>query len=275
MNAETPLMSAMGCSLQRMFAMLRRHWYLLSGSWTRVVELIYWPAVQMIMWGFLTQFLAGKTSYVAQAFGVFLAGMMLWDSMFRVQLGVAISFLEEMWSRNLGNLFVSPLRPGEFAMSVLLMGLLRTLVGMIPVSLMAWWFFDFSVYAMGLALAGFFFSLIMFGWAIGISVCGLIMRHGLGAESAAWGAMFLILPVAAVYYPVAVLPGWLQVIAWSLPPAYVFEGMRALLVDGVLRTDLLIGAFALNALYLALGFVIFLSLFESARRRGLLLGQGE
>ncbi|WP_341894546.1 ABC transporter permease [Ferrovibrio terrae] len=267
--------SSISCSLQRMTAMLLRHWYLLSGSWTRVVELIYWPAVQMIMWGFLTQFLAGKTSYVAQAFGVFIAGMMLWDSMFRVQLGVAISFLEEMWSRNLGNLFVSPLRPGEFAASILAMGLIRTLVGMVPVSFMAWVFFDFSVYGMGLALAAFFFSLIMFGWAIGVAVCGLIMRHGLGAESAAWGAMFLILPVAAVYYPVSVLPGWLQLVAWSLPPAYVFEGMRALLVDGVLRSDLLIGAFALNALYLALGFIIFLSLFESARRRGLLLGQGE
>ena len=130
----TTMTEEIGCSLQRMTAMLRRHWYLLSGSWTRIVELIYWPAVQMIMWGFLTQFLAGKTSYVAQAFGVFIAGMMLWDSMFRVQLGVAISFLEEMWSRNLGNLFVSPLRPGEFAASVLLMGLLRTLVGMLPVS---------------------------------------------------------------------------------------------------------------------------------------------
>jgi ABC-2 type transport system permease protein len=115
----------------------------------------------------------------------------------------------------------------------------------------------------------------MFGWAIGIAVCGLIMRHGLGAESAAWGAMFLILPVAAVYYPVTVLPGWLQAIAWSLPPAYVFEGMRALLVDGVLRSDLLIGAFALNLLYLALGFWAFLAFFEAARCRGQLLGQGE
>lgn len=265
----------LGIHPSRILAMLLRHWYLLSGSWTRIVELIYWPAVQMIMWGFFTEFLAGKTSYVAQAFGIFIAGMMLWDSMFRVQLGVAISFLEEMWSRNLGNLFVSPLRPSEFALSVLLMGLIRTLIGMLPVSVMAWLFFDFSVYAMGLALAGFFFSLVMFGWAIGIAVCGLIMRHGLGAESAAWGAMFLILPVAAVYYPVAVLPGWLQAVAWSLPPAHVFEGMRALLVDGVLRTDLLLSAFALNALYLALGFAAFLGWFEAARRRGLLLGQGE
>ena len=145
----------LGINPYRILAMLRRHWYVLSGSWTRVVELIYWPAVQMIMWGFLTQFLAGKTSFVAQAFGVFLAGMMLWDSLFRVQLGVAISFLEEMWARNLGNLFVSPLRPSEFALSVLLMGVLRALVGMIPVSLMAWWFFGFSLYEMGFGLAAF------------------------------------------------------------------------------------------------------------------------
>src|SRR5690606_12544646 len=101
----------LGGSPGRIAALVRRHWYLLSGSWARILELIYWPAVQMIMWGFLTQFLAGQTSYIAQAFGILLAGVMLWDTLFRVQLGVAISFLEEMWSRNLGNLFVSPLRP--------------------------------------------------------------------------------------------------------------------------------------------------------------------
>ncbi|MFC3674711.1 ABC transporter permease [Ferrovibrio xuzhouensis] len=275
-------MSTPGCGFEmfgigpgRIGAMLRRHWYLLSGSWFRVFELIYWPAVQMIMWGFLTQFLAGKTSYVAQAFGILLSGIMLWDTLFRVQLGVAVSFLEEMWSRNLGNLFVSPLRPTEFAASVLLMGAIRTLLGMVPVSLLAWWFFGFSVYSMGLALAAFFASLILFGWAIGIAVCGLIMRYGMGAESAAWGTMFLILPVAAVYYPVTILPQWLQYVAWAMPPAYVFEGMRALLIDGVIRSDLMWRGFALNAVYLALGMAAFLRWFEAARRRGLLLGQGE
>ncbi|HEX6958896.1 MAG TPA: ABC transporter permease [Ferrovibrio sp.] len=265
----------LGVSPGRIAAMVRRHWYLLSGSWTRVAELIYWPTVQMIMWGFMTQFLAGKTSYVAQAFGVLLSGVMLWDSLFRVQLGVAISFLEEMWSRNLGNLFVSPLRPTEFAASVLLMGLIRTLVGVIPVTLMAWWFFGFSIYSMGLALAGFFLSLTLFGWSLGIAVCGLIMRYGLGAESVAWGSMFLLLPLSAVYYPVSVLPGWLQPIAWSLPPAYVFEGMRSVLIQHVVRYDLLAGAFALNAVYLMIGSAAFMAWFEAARRRGLLLGQGE
>src|SRR3546814_15341330 len=111
------------------------------------------------------------------------------------------------------------------------MGAIRTLLCMVPVILLAWWFFGFSVYSMGLALAALFASLILFGWAIGIAVCGLIMRYGMGAESAAWGTMFLILPVAAVYYPVTILPHWLQYVAWAMPPAYVFEGMRALLIE--------------------------------------------
>ncbi|WP_428245645.1 ABC transporter permease [Ferrovibrio sp.] len=189
-----------GFSPNRIAAMLRRHYYLLSSSWVRLIDLVYWPTVQMLMWGFLTQFLMGKTSYIAQAFGLLLAGLMLWDSMFRIQLSVAISFLEEMWSRNLGNLFVSPLRPTEFAASLLIMGFLRTAFSMIPVSLMAWWFFDFSVYSLGLALAGFFASLTLFGWAIGLAVSGLVMRQGLGAENIAWAAAFLFLPIAAVYY---------------------------------------------------------------------------
>jgi len=264
-----------GFSLNRIAAMLRRHYYLLSSSWVRLIDLVYWPTVQMLMWGFLTQFLMGKTSYIAQAFGLLLAGLMLWDSMFRIQLSVAISFLEEMWSRNLGNLFVSPLRPSEFAASLLIMGFLRTAFSMIPVSLMAWWFFDFSVYSLGLALAGFFASLTLFGWAIGLAVSGLVMRQGLGAENIAWAAAFLFLPIAAVYYPVSVLPGWLQYVAWSFPPAYVFEGLRALLVDGQFRADLMWGAFALNAVYLVLGFSAFMALFEAARRGGQLLGQGE
>jgi len=268
-------MMLLGFSLNRVGAMLRRHLYLITGSWARIIDLVYWPAVQMVMWGFLTQFLMGKTSYIAQAFGLLLAGMMLWDSMFRIQLSVAISFLEEMWSRNLGNLFVSPLRPMEFACSLLIMGALRTTLGMIPVSLLAWWFFDFSVYSMGLALAAFFAALTLFGWAIGIAVSGLVMRQGLGAENIAWAAAFIFLPISAVYYPVSVLPHWLQVIAWCFPPAYVFEGLRGLLVEGQFKADLMLQAYALNALYLVLGLLAFMGFFESARRGGQLLGQGE
>jgi len=57
-------------------------------------------------------------------------------------------------------------------------------------------------------------------------------------------AQGLMLVVSGVYYPVSVLPHWLQYVAWALPPTYVFEGMRALLSDHVFRSDLMIDALA-------------------------------
>jgi len=262
-------------SIGRVNALVLRYWYVLRSSWPRLVELAYWPTVQMIVWGFMTQFLAGQTDYIARAFGLLLSGVMLWDVLFRSQLGVSISFFEEMWSRNLGNLFVTPLRPFELTFAFCVMSLIRTLIGMVPATFLAILFFGFSVYSLGLSLAGFFVNLLVFGWAVGLAVSGLVLRHGLGAETLAWACMFALLPVAAVYYPVTVLPFWLQIVAWTMPPAYVFEGMRAILVDHQVRPDLMAAAFALNALYLGLGVATFLYCFKLARQRGLLLQQGE
>jgi len=262
-------------SLGRVAALVLRHAYILRSSLPRLLELAYWPTVQMVMWGFMSQFLAQQTSYVAQAFGVLLSAVLLWDVLFRGQLGLSISFLEEIWSRNLGHLFVSPLRPAEMATALMTMSLIRTLIGIVPASLLALWFFGFSVYSLGLYLAGFFFGLIAFGWAIGLAVSGLVMRYGMAMESLAWGVIFALMPIAAVYYPVSVLPTWLQYIAWALPPAHVFEGMRSIMVHGVARPDLLASTFALDALYLGLGFLAWLGLFRGARQRGRLLQSGE
>ncbi|MGE0658945.1 MAG: ABC transporter permease [Reyranellaceae bacterium] len=259
----------------RIYAMILRHVYILRSSWPRLLDLAYWPTVQMIMWGFMSQFLAGQTSYIAQAFGVLLSAVLLWDVLFRGQLAVSISFFEEMWSRNLGHLFVTPLRPGEFAASLLSISLLRTLLGIVPASLLAVAFFGFSVYSLGLSLAAFFFSLLMFGWAIGLAVTGLVLRHGLGAENIAWGLVFALLPVSAVYYPVSVLPEWLQWVAYAMPAAYSFEGMRSILLHNEVRLDLMAAGFALNIVYLGLGVALFFHYFRVARRRGSLLQQGE
>lgn len=268
-------MSGVRAGLARVWALVLRYTYVMLSSWPRMVEMAYWPTVQMIMWGFLSQFLANQTSYLAQAAGVLISAVLLWDVLFRGQLGVSVTFFEEMWSRNLGHLFVSPLRPVELAGSLLVMSLIRTLLGIVPASLLAMLFFGFSVYSLGLSLVAFFFSLMMFGWAIGLAVSGLVMRYGLGAENIAWAAVFALMPVSAVYYPVAVLPEWLQAVAWAMPPAYAFEGMRAILVHQTIRGDLMVLSFALNGLYLAAGVWAFFGFFRLARRRGLLLQQGE
>lgn len=260
---------------RRVMAMVRRYWYLLRSSWPRLVELCYWPTIQMVMWGFITLHLQQNSSWVAQAAGVLLSGVMLWDILFRGQLGYTLSFLEEMYSRNLGQLFVSPLRPGEWVAALIITSLLRAIVGILPATLLAIPLFAWNIYSLGLPLIAFFFNLLMLGWAVGLVVTAMILRVGLGGESLAWFVVFLLIPISAVYYPVDVLPVWLQYIAWSFPPVYVFEGMRSLLFDGVFRLDLLLGALGLNIMYLCVGGVIFGWSFRVARRHGLLLNTGE
>jgi ABC-2 type transport system permease protein len=260
---------------RRIAAMVSRYVYLLRSSWPRLLELIYWPTVQMLMWGFLQLYIGQNAGYFARAGGTFIGAVLLWDILFRGQLGFSVSFLEEMWSRNLANLMMSPLKPIEFVLSMMTMSVIRLLIGMVPVSLLAIAFFGFNLYNLGLALAVFFLNLILTSWAVGIFVSGVIIRNGLGAENLAWTIMFLLMPLTCVYYPVAVLPHWLQLVAWSLPPTYVFEGMRALLIDHVFRGDLMIRAFLMNVVVFAAGVCGFMLLLRSARRHGSLIQTGE
>jgi ABC-2 type transport system permease protein len=259
----------------RVAAMVLRYWYLLRSSWPRLLDLIYWPAVQMLMWGFLQLYIGQNAGFFARAGGMFIGAVLLWDILFRGQLGFSLSFLEEMWSRNLANLMISPLRPAEFVAALIVMSLTRLAISTIPVALLAIVFFGFNLFGLGLALAAFFVNLLLTSFAIGIFVSGLVMRNGLGAENMAWSIMFIFLPLTCVYYPVAVLPDWLQHVAWALPPTYVFEGMRALLIDHAFRADLMLQALALNVVFFAAGSAAFLALLKSARRNGSLIQGGE
>jgi ABC-2 type transport system permease protein len=206
---------------------------------------------------------------------MFIAAVLLWDILFRGQLGFSVSFLEEMWSRNLANLMMSPLKPVEFVIALMIMSVIRLAIGVVPVTLLAIAFFGFNLFGLGFALAAFFINLLLTSWAVGIFVSGLVLRNGLGAENLAWTIMFIFLPLTCVYYPVAVLPDWLQAVAWLLPPTYVFEGMRALMIDRVFRLDLMLESLALNAVLFTAGAAAFLALLKSARRSGSLMQTGE
>jgi ABC-2 type transport system permease protein len=267
--------SAFVYSPRRVAAMMLRYWYLLRSSWPRLIELIYWPTVQMITWGFLQYYIGQNAGFFARAGGTFIGAVLLWDILFRGQLGFSISFMEEMWARNIGNLMMSPLRPLEFVTALMVMSLVRLAIGVIPVTVLAVLFFGFNLYGLGLALVAFFLNLMLTSWAVGIFVTGLVLRNGLGAENLAWSIMFLFMPLTCVYYPVTTLPVWLQPVAWALPPTYVFEGMRALLIQNVFRGDLMLDALALNAVLFTGGVAAFLALLQSARRHGALMQTGE
>ena len=262
-------------SWKRVGAMVRRYFYVLRSSWPRVIELAYWPTMQMLIWGFMSQFLMAHSEWFVRAGGILIAAVLIWDVMFRSNPGVCISFLEEMWARNLGQLFASPLRPYEWAISLLAISALRTAIGVLPAALLAIPLYHYSVFDMGLPLIAFFVNLLIFGSAIGLAVSSLVLRFGLGAENLTWAAIFAVAPLSGIYYPVSTLPDWLEPVAYSLPSAHVFEGMRAAAIDGVFLVDRLVWSLSLNAAYLTLGLCVFLIAFELARDRGKLLHMGE
>lgn len=264
-----------GFSPGRVYAMVLRYLYLLRTSWPRALELIYWPTIQMILWGFMSQFLMTNSTWVAHAFGVLIAAVLLWDVLFRGQLGVSMSFLEEIWARNLGHLFVSPLRPYEWVLSLIAMSLIRVLIGVVPAMALAIPLYHYSIFSLGLPFIAFFVNLLIMGWALGLMISALILRHGQGAESIAWLAIFVLAPVSAVYYPLSILPPALQYVAMALPSAHVFEGMRGVMFEHVFDWGHFFAALALNAVYIALGAAAFLYAFRRARRRGALLQVGE
>ncbi len=267
--------TGIAASARRVRAVLRRHAYLLLKSPTRIASMMYYPTVTMMVWAFLTLYLAPTNDFLKDAPGFFMGAVLLWDVLFRGQLGVSLTFIEEFYARNLGNLFVSPLTLPEYIAGQLAMSVLRAVVGVGGACVFAYLLFHFSIFSLGLPLIAFFTNLLVFGWAIGLAMSGMILRLGLGAEELAWAAIFVIAPISGVYYPIAVLPSWLQSVAWLTPSAHVFEGMRGVMVDGTFRWDHFRAAAALNVGYLALGASVFAWAMRNARIRGTLLQMGE
>ena len=264
-----------GSSTRRVWGLVYRHLALYRRSWPRLIELAYWPVLQMCIWGFVSEFMVRASGWAAAASGVLIGAVLLWEVCLRSQMGFAISFLEEVWSRNLGNLFVTPIRPWELVAGLISMSVLRMLAGIIPAILLAWALYAFRITDMGFALAAFFVLLMAMGWAVALAVTAMVLRHGAGAEALAWSVLFGLAPLSAVFYPVSVLPGWLQPVALAIPATHVFEGMRAALLENRFDAWHLAVAAALDLVWLAAAAWLFARVFRIARRQGLLLNVGE
>lgn len=258
--------------------MIARHFFLIRKSWPRLFSFAYYPVMQLLVWGFVTQYLSPQS--VSQGVllavpGILLTGVLLWDVLVRGELGVFLSFLEEMYSRNLGNLFVSPLRLHEFVLAQMLMSIVRVIIGSGMALLVAVLFFDLRIAQQAFALSLCLGCLLVFGWAVGLLANGLVLRFGLGAEEIGWAVVFLIGPLSGAYYPVSVLPSWLQTLAYAMPTAWAFEAMRAALIEGRIAWSELGVSMLLNLVYFVVCAFLFWRFVESGRERGLLLQMGE
>jgi ABC-2 type transport system permease protein len=261
---------------RRVWGLMYRHLALYRRSWPRMLELAYWPTLQMCIWGFTASFFATRVGNPgAVALGMLLGAVLLWEVALRSQMGVALSFLEEIWSRNLGHVFVSPLRPSELVAALIAMSVLRMVAGVLPAVLLAWALYSYNLFHLGPVLILFTLNLMVMGWSVSLGVVSLILRHGAGAEALAWSVLFGLTPFSAVFYPVSTLPAVLRPVAFVLPSSHVFEGMRAAIGQNVILWDELGWAVALNFVWMAAAALLFARQFRAARERGALLSIGE
>ena len=255
-------------NLRRVRAVFKRHWHATRHNPPEIFEAFYWAFLDLLIWGLLTSYLRRQHVELSGSIGLLIGAVLLWTLLWRTQIGIAWTFLTESWSENVVSLLASPIKASEYIAGAIAWTLAQLVVGWTAMAALAWIFFRFGVFKMGVALVPFAGALMLFGLAMSLTVLGLVLRFGPGANMLGWGLGGMIMPLAAVYYPLHVLPGWVQGVAQVLPLARVFEAMRAVLAGHPAPYGQLGVAIALDIVYVAAAAVFAYRMFLTLRRRG-------
>tara|TARA_B100000900_G_scaffold414577_1_gene441613 strand:- start:1267 stop:2058 length:792 start_codon:yes stop_codon:yes gene_type:complete len=262
-------------NLGKIFALSLRHIYLIKGSFPRILDLIYWPTIQIFLWGFISKFFTLSSSYYENTIGIILSAAILYDFLFRSSISYNMMFLEEIWSRNFTNLFIAPIKLSEIIAALTFTAILRTLIGMVPAAILAIPFFGVSIFKIGTPLIFLLISLYIFGVTLGLLVTSGLIRFGPSFENIAWASLFFLAPLGCIYYPIEILPQWLQIIAKLLPLVHIFEEMRNILIYDLLNYSQILKATIISFLYFVFGIIIFYMSYNGAKNRGTLINMGE
>lgn len=260
----------MKMSVTRIAAIVLRQAYLMRGSLSRVFPLFAWVAIDMVLWGFITKYLNSVASPGFNFVPALLGAVLLWDFLTRVMQGVTIAFFEDVWSRNFLNMFGSPLSIAEYLTGLVITSIATSSVGLVVMLVLTMTIFDLSFFAYGLTIIPSLLILFLCGIALGIFSSAVVLRLGPASEWFIWPLPALISPFAGVFYPVATLPQWMQYVSHVLPPAYVFESMRAIVTGGSVSISLLLWGSFLAVLYLLLAAWFFARTYRYAVTSGLL-----
>ena len=262
-------------NFNKILALSLRHVYLIKGSFPRILDLIYWPTVQIFLWGFISKFFTLSSSYFENTVGIILSAAILYDFLFRSSISYNMMFLEEIWSRNFTNLFIAPIRISEIITALTMTAIFRTLIGLVPAALLAIPFFGVSIFKIGTPLIFLLISLYIFGVTLGLLVTSGLVRFGPSFENIAWASLFFLAPLGCIYYPIEILPKWLQIIAKFFPLVHIFEEMRNILINDIINYFQISKAILISFLYFIFGVIIFYVSYNGAKDRGTLINMGE
>ena len=259
----------------QIYALSLRHIYLICSSLPRIIDLIYWPTVQIFLWGFISKFFTLNSDYYSNTVGVILTAAILYDFLFRASISYNMMFLEEIWSRNFANLFIAPIKISEIIASLTITAIFRTLIGLVPASILAIPLFGVSIFKLGIPLFFLMLSLYIFGVTLGLLVTSGLLRFGPSFENIAWASLFFLAPLGCIYYPVDILPYSLQIVANLLPLVHIFEEMRNILINNSVNMYEIIKSILISLVYFGLGIIIFYMSYSGAKENGTLLNMGE
>lgn len=256
-------------NFRRIYAMLLRYTYLHLRSYDRLSDSFYWITLDLIIWGVTGAFFQTVATDTQNIIFMLISGVVLWNTVYRTQADINLSILEELWNKNMVNLFVSPLKFREFVASLTLLGILKALLTLSFGSLVAWIIFKVNVFSFSFHLPVFFFLLAMTGMWLGFFVSSIILRFGTRIQTLAWTFVWILSPFSAIYYPLETLPQWAQNISHFLPTSYIFEEARSLLTTGMVDYSQLGISLLLNIVLLSIGFIFLRSSFQKVLQKGL------
>lgn len=256
--------------LHRIFAMVLRYWYYFKHSLDRMSDVFYWPTVDLLLWGLTSKFIQAQSTSLPDILLIIMSGILFWIVIWRGQYEITVNFLEELWNRNLVNIFVTPLKLSEWVISVFVVGIIKLLISLGFAGILAYLMYKTNILTYGYYLIPFITSLILTGWAVGLFITGILLRFGTRVQTLAWTAIMLLSPFSAVYYPVTTLPLWAQKVAHFVPSSYIFENARALITNrSINQTEILI-SFGLNLVYIMLALIFLGHSFNRAKDKGLI-----
>ncbi len=251
-------------------AIALRQYYLMRSSPTRALPIVIWVAVDIILWGFISRYLNIISARDINFTAVLLGAVLFWDFFIRVMQGVTLTFFEDVWSRNFVNIFATPLLISEYLTGLVVSSIATSIVGLAVMLTLATAIFGLNFLSFGLLLVPYLLVLFLFGIALGVLASAMVLRLGPASEWLVWPIPALLSPFAGVFYPTTVLPAWMQVVSRLMPPTYVFSSMRSVLAGQGFSTGSLVSGIALALVDILLASWLFLRIYGSAVRTGLL-----
>ena len=259
----------------KIYGLSLRHIYLIKSSFPRILDLIYWPSIQVFLWGFISKFFTISSSYYNNTVGVILTAAILYDFLFRSSISYNMMFLEEIWSRNFTNLFIAPIKISEIIAALTMTAIFRTMIGLVPAVLLAIPLFGVSIFKLGIPLFFLLIALYIFGISLGLLVTAGLLRFGPSFENIAWASLFFLAPLGCIYYPIEILPNFLQIIAKILPLVHIFEEMRNILINQTVNNVAILKGLFISLIYFLIGVAIFYAAYFGAKIKGTLINIGE